>query len=163
MCKTNNMSTEDTIKRLDEAVARMDEKLDWVIESMETLVRGQKKRALEDTEEVKASKRQKQEEEDDYILVVVLSPQSHHIFSMGPDMNQCDQEDIVTKIECYKIPVSDLGKPGTPFVHCTEVQHVRDNFHTVGDTKRYRVYDALNTHPRSVLDLSHGRHQVVFI
>ncbi len=164
------MSTEDTIKRisnkLDDWNEQIGGKLDLVMRGVQRLTKENeelKKRALEDAEEIKASKRQKKEEDDDYIIVIVLSPQSHDIFSMGPDMHQCDQEDIETKVECYMIPVSDLGKPGTPFVHCTEVQHVRDNFYTVGDTGRYRVYDALNTHPRSVLDLSRGRHQLVFI
>lgn len=153
------MSIEDTVKR-------MDEKLDWVLESMEVLTRGQKKRELEDTakEEAKASKRRKKEEED-YILVMVLSPQSHEIATIGPDMDQCDQEDIETKIECYKIPVSDLGKPGTPFAHCLTAQNVRDDFYRVGDAKdSYRCFDTLNT-TQSVFELSRGRarYQVVFI
>lgn len=112
-----------------------------------------------------ASSSSEEEDDDDYILVIVLSPQPHDIFTIGPDAHQCDQEDIETKIKCYKIPVSDLGKPGTPFAHCVTAQNVRDDFYRIGDGKDgYRFFDTLNT-TQSVFHLSRerARYQVVFI
>ncbi len=166
------MSTEDTIKRisnkLDDWNEQIGGKLDLVMRGVQRLTKENeelKKRALEDAAEIKASKRPKKEEEDDYILVIVLSPQPHDIFTIGPDAHQCDQEDIETKIKCYKIPVSDLGKPGTPFAHCLTAQNVRDDFCRIGDGKDgYRCFDTLNT-TQSVFHLSRerARYQVVFI
>lgn len=122
-----------------------------------------KKHELEvEEEEAKAkNKKQKKEEDDDFILVVYLLPQTHDIDSDGD--GGCQKYDMEIQVDCYKIPVSDLGKDGTPLASCEDIKDLRREWWQLGKEKeRYRVYDDSTTY-NTVLRLSRARYQVVFI
>ncbi len=166
-----NASWADTGRHLEEKEWNKKHKRD------EEQVEKKQKTEKESPESSSSSEEEEEEEEDDeddddYILLVDLAPQPHCRISDGD--GGCENVDMEIQIKCHKIPVSDLGKSGTPFVSCKDVKDLQRFWRQYGSVldeggkERYRVYnESINdddTIPNNtILDLSLARYQVVFV